>query len=379
VQTLLLADDSVTVQRVIELTFADEDIKVVSVSDGDEAIARIDSAPPDIVLVDVGMPGRNGYEVSQHVKASPRLAHIPVVLLTGAFEPVDQDQAKRSGCDGVLAKPFEPQFVISRVKELLGKAHPAEAPIAQTPLDVPKALLAGPPLTVTPREIRTTPVPVAPVVRPAAPQHAIPQHADLAQNVDDYFERLDAAFADRSAAPPALPALTPESDLDLDLDLYPDPQPEPAAEPEPKPKVPPLLQPQPEPRLKSVPEPLPQPVPQAVPPPVTVAGPAVAAPRPKGAVAIQSLADAFATLLEAEQHHASPDSAPAWPHSGTQSGSQPAPEEPVDVDDLADRVARRVLEQLSDRVVRDTVFDIVSPIAERLVREEIDRIKASLK
>src|SRR5581483_4464583 len=125
--TLLLADDSVTIQRVIELTFADEDVKVVAVSDGDQAIARLDAQPPDIVLADVGMPGKNGYEVAQYVKHTPRLSHIPVVLLTGAFEPVDQARAAEAGCDGVLAKPFEPQLVISRVKELLGHGKGAAA------------------------------------------------------------------------------------------------------------------------------------------------------------------------------------------------------------------------------------------------------------
>ena len=81
---LLLADDSVTIQRVIELTFADEDIEVTAVGDGDAAIARLEASPPDIVLADVGMPGRDGYEVAAHVKRSLRLAHIPVLLLAGA-------------------------------------------------------------------------------------------------------------------------------------------------------------------------------------------------------------------------------------------------------------------------------------------------------
>src|SRR5205814_9618814 len=125
--TLLLADDSVTIQRVIELTFADEDVQVIAVSDGDQAIARIDAAPPDIVLADVGMPGKNGYEVAEYVKQTPKLAHIPVVLLTGAFEPVDQAKAAAAGCDGVLAKPFEPQIVIGRVRELLGRSAAASA------------------------------------------------------------------------------------------------------------------------------------------------------------------------------------------------------------------------------------------------------------
>ena len=88
-QKLLLADDSVTIQRVIELTFADEDVQVLAVGDGRQAIDRITAERPDIVLADVGMPGCDGYEVCSFVKQTPELAHIPVLLLTGAFEPVD--------------------------------------------------------------------------------------------------------------------------------------------------------------------------------------------------------------------------------------------------------------------------------------------------
>ena len=125
---LLLADDSVTIQRVIELTFADEDVRVKAVSTGQQAIDEVSSDPPDIVLADVGMPERDGYEVAAFVKGRPELAHIPVLLLTGAFEPVDDARAAAAGCDGVLAKPFEPQILISRVKELLPKAGaPARA------------------------------------------------------------------------------------------------------------------------------------------------------------------------------------------------------------------------------------------------------------
>src|SRR5882672_4832138 len=159
-QTLLLADDSVTIQRVIELTFADEDINVVAVSDGDQAIARLDSMPPDIVLVDVGMPGKSGYEVAGYVKHNPHLSHIPVVLLTGAFEPVDEVKANALGCDGVLSKPFEPQMVISRVKELL---------------------LA-----------RSAPVAAA---APAA-------NAEATAKLDEYFDQLDSAFARFTNAQP---------------------------------------------------------------------------------------------------------------------------------------------------------------------------------
>src|SRR4051794_15939384 len=125
---LLLADDSVTIQRVIELTFADEDIRVIAVSDGDQAIAALDQTPPDIVLADAGMPGRSGYDVAQYIRQHARLSQTPVLLLTGAFEPIDEARATQVGANGVLTKPFEPQFVINRVRELLGGSTPAERP-----------------------------------------------------------------------------------------------------------------------------------------------------------------------------------------------------------------------------------------------------------
>ena len=121
---LLLADDSVTIQKVIELTFADEDIEVIAVGNGREAIERAPLERPDIVLADVGMPERDGYEVAAFIKRRPDLKHIPVLLLTGAFEPIDEGRARAAGCDGVLVKPFEPQMVITRVKDLIAGKRP---------------------------------------------------------------------------------------------------------------------------------------------------------------------------------------------------------------------------------------------------------------
>ena len=125
--TLLLADDSVTIQRVIELTFADEGVRVISVSDGESAIARMNVERPDIVLADAGMPNVDGYQVAAHVKATPALAHVPVLLLTGAFEPIDEDRARHAGCDGVLVKPFEPRQLIETVRRLLDEVRAPDA------------------------------------------------------------------------------------------------------------------------------------------------------------------------------------------------------------------------------------------------------------
>src|SRR5260221_10419245 len=193
--TLLLADDSVTIQRVIELTFADEDVTVVAVSDGDQAIERLESAPPDIVLADIGMPGKNGYEVAQYIRRSSKLAHIPVVLLTGAFEPVDQARADEAGCDGVLAKPFEPQLVIGRVKELLARSpRPAAVPAAADSAGAPAAM-SPPPAMPAAGDARfswaSPPVEQQPEASPADSNSNPVQQSEL----NDYFHRLDAAFS----------------------------------------------------------------------------------------------------------------------------------------------------------------------------------------
>ena len=117
--TLLLVDDSVTIQRVIELTFANENVRVVSVGDGRRALQWMDREAPDVMLVDVGAPEVDGYAVTNHVRQSPRLKHVPVLLLAGVFEPVDDHQAREAGADGVLVKPFEPEQLVSRVRSLL--------------------------------------------------------------------------------------------------------------------------------------------------------------------------------------------------------------------------------------------------------------------
>lgn len=132
--TLLLADDSVTIQRVIALTFADEDVRVIAVGDGESAIARFEEERPDIVLADVGMPGVDVYEVATHVKRSDASGSVPVLLLAGAFEPIDEARARATGCDGVLVKPFEPRQLVKTVRGLLSGERPQEL----WPADLPR-------------------------------------------------------------------------------------------------------------------------------------------------------------------------------------------------------------------------------------------------
>src|SRR5678809_1103781 len=98
--TLLLADDSVTIQKVVGISFATEDIAITTVDNGRDAVAKARALRPDVILADVVMPGMSGYEVCETVKADPNLRHIPVLLLTGTFEAFDQARATAVGAPG---------------------------------------------------------------------------------------------------------------------------------------------------------------------------------------------------------------------------------------------------------------------------------------
>lgn len=132
---ILLADDSITIQKVVNLTFADEGIEVVAVSNGDVAERRLNEVKPDLVLADIFMPGKNGYELCEAIKQNPQFRNVPVVLLVGAFEPFDQNEAKRVQADAHLTKPFESRTLVETVRRLIGaSSNTSTGPIAPMPL-----------------------------------------------------------------------------------------------------------------------------------------------------------------------------------------------------------------------------------------------------
>ena len=319
-QRLLLADDSVTIQKVIELTFADEHIEVVAVSDGAAAVARLTSEPFDIVLADAGMPGVNGFDVATFVRDRPA-GRIPVILLTGAFDPVDESRVAAVGASAVLAKPFEPQVLVSKVRELL-KSGPVAA-------------------SITPPAVAADAAPAADVLL-----NAPPATGDAAPSVDDYFERLDRAFAGLNAPLEPRDPLKPSASR-TQASGHAGARTAPDA---PEPPAPPAT------------------VATTVATEAPMSSPVSSdSPRPEsgtGEAAKSGLAGTFATLLAVEQGEL-PPSALTPPAVGAEA-------------ELVDRIARRVVEQISDRAVREMAADIVSRTAERLVREEIDRIKAGL-
>src|SRR5437773_11998307 len=118
-RTILLADDSPTIRRLVRQTFAEGSYEIVEVSNGEAAIKRLDEVQPSIVLADIYMPGKNGYEVCSYVRNHSTLGDIPVVLLVGAFDAFDEEVARQSGATANITKPFEPGALIELVRSLV--------------------------------------------------------------------------------------------------------------------------------------------------------------------------------------------------------------------------------------------------------------------
>ncbi|MFN7966044.1 MAG: response regulator [Acidobacteriota bacterium] len=142
---LLIADDSSTIRRVVAHAFAGTDIDVITVESGRAAVDAARRDRPDIVLCDVLMPEMSGYEVLESLKSEQTTADVPVLLLTGAYEPFDEERASRAGAVGFLAKPFETRLLMQRVEEVLARlpARESEPGVFLAPPIEPRAQTAS--------------------------------------------------------------------------------------------------------------------------------------------------------------------------------------------------------------------------------------------
>ena len=478
---ILLADDSITIQKVIELTFSDEDFELHTVGNGQKAMDEIRSVRPDIVLCDIIMPEKNGYEVCEFIKSSDDLKQIPVLLLTGAFEPFDQERAKAAGCEGFLAKPFEPQTLISKVKELLagasGGVAQAASPPAQPPAPVPAApppapvaapppapvpdfasmpiedetVLVVPPSLGAPPPVTGPQIPATPAPPPIDPpgiegleglDEAFAVEAgerELAMDPGDHTMLL--AAPDAPAPPP--PPSTSGDDIWSEMPEAPAPPAAPAPAPEP-PAIdehedaqaatvfmsPPLvsepgdagtgatIEKELNPREAEDPDAtwqVPSETPAAIPPtqvdgdfgdaplspaPVTDAQPPAEPPTMAIPIEPPLAADPFSepTGDDVAQPIPSVD-APAvatppeppvppvpiaplnmtLPSPPPVASSEPEPLEPGGADDdLVERVAQRVVDKLSSKVIEEIAWEVVPDLAEGLIQKEIDTLKSKM-
>jgi len=143
---VLVADDSPTHQRRANGILTGEGFEVATVSNGVAAIKKLPALKPALVLADVSMPGRDGYEVCEFVKNTPDLAHVPVLLIFSDLEPYDESRAQRVGANGRIKKPFGQDELVTAVNRFVAKieAPPPLPPPVPAAVEVPPAMVTEP-------------------------------------------------------------------------------------------------------------------------------------------------------------------------------------------------------------------------------------------
>jgi CheY-like chemotaxis protein len=162
-------DDSATMREVIKIAFRRENINVVAYSDAATALSGIENARPDVVITDVIMPDKDGYEVCQFIKSSQVLGEIPVILMSGVVNKQVAEKAFSVKADELIRKPFQPQDLITRVRHLL--RTDAAAPVA-APAAAANAHAALSSIFQQPAKTRAAAAPVPAFTAPVAPMPA---------------------------------------------------------------------------------------------------------------------------------------------------------------------------------------------------------------
>jgi CheY-like chemotaxis protein len=227
---ILLVDDSLTIHKVVEITFAREDVTLTAVRTADEAVAKAKEIKPDLVLADAGMQGKTGYDVCAALRAEPTTANVACLILTGNFAPYDEAKGGKAGVDGFVVKPFETQALIDKANDAINRkksgaaagvgTSPTVTPIAAAgpPPAAPPPAAAAPPPPAMPPQMQSTAIMSAPILPPAAPPKPAapppmvpppPKPAPLLQSVPPPKPADDMEISIEPAAPPPKPAPPP--------------------------------------------------------------------------------------------------------------------------------------------------------------------------
>jgi CheY-like chemotaxis protein len=180
IPTVYFIDDSATMREVIKIAFRRENINVVACHDAAAALVEIETAKPDIVITDVIMPDKDGYDVCQHIKSHPALAKTPVILMSGVVNRAVAEKAFAVKADELLRKPFQPQDLITRVKHLLksnGAPVPTPAAAANAAVALSSIFSAAATAPIPPRSVPAAPAPTqqrAAVAAAPAPVPSMP-------------------------------------------------------------------------------------------------------------------------------------------------------------------------------------------------------------
>ncbi len=402
-KTILLADDSLTIQKVVELTFSNTDFEVITTSSGDELLEQLPSSGADIVICDTIMPGIDGYAVCQSIKSESATLHIPVILMTGTFEPFDRDRALAAGCSEIITKPFEARNLVETVSKLVsdpgiaapapeahpGSVAPPDAGSAVAPPDLPATADALPAPDQAGAEFGT--------------MLSVPQEAATEDTSEDEGEGLDftsTGFAEMEAAgsTPA-PVVMPEHGLEFENQTSPDDTPE-QSEPEPPPESE-TTQPLPAADLTEAIDPFDSPAPEMFGQTEPEEGepvneePEITEPEP--VVETASIPEPFeATEPEPKAEYAESREADVAPLVDYTADTDPVVETsreprivtPIDegvesvVGGLSDvdidRIARRVIELAADRLEK-IAWDVIPDMAEIVVRERVRELETEIE
>ena len=213
--TVYFIDDSATMREVIKIAFRRENINVVACQDAASALGEIEKARPDIVITDVIMPGKDGYEVCQHIKSHAALSKTPVILMSGVVNRAVAERAFQVKADELLRKPFQPQDLIARVKHLLKpNGAPAPNPVAAASAAVALSSIfsstAPPPLPRPAAVLGPRPVPAIAAAAAAAPA-LVPALAPISAPAQGVVTSMPMPASQAPTAPPLpAPAAAPQ-------------------------------------------------------------------------------------------------------------------------------------------------------------------------
>jgi CheY-like chemotaxis protein len=207
IPTVYFIDDSATMREVIKIAFRRENINVVACHDAATALGEIETAKPDIVITDVIMPEKDGYEVCQHIKSHPDLAKTPVILMSGVVNRAVAERAFAVKADELLRKPFQPQDLITRVKHLLkpnGAPAPTQAAAANAAVALSSIFSAAAPMPP-----KSVPAPAPAQHRAVAATASAVAAPQIQQAVPAPIAAAPVAAPVMAAAPAAAPTTTP--------------------------------------------------------------------------------------------------------------------------------------------------------------------------
>jgi CheY-like chemotaxis protein len=396
-KTILVADDSLTIQKVVELTFSDGDFDLTIVNNGIEAIEALSRFRPDIVIADVVMPGKNGYEVCEYIKAHSEMSAVPVILLSGTFEPFDRDRADRARANAIVTKPFDSKNLLAQVQALLqgGPGSRDAAPSSSYPAvrfdETPSALAGGATVPLNPDSFGTgiledSPAPLVGDLESALSAYEMREASLAAPDAEARFEEIGEAGPAplEPYRPPAMytPAReAPPAPLDFTLDETMSSR-----------RKVQETAPAPADNVFEFPAgPLDHPVAEAPTAPVPTQTESIFSAEPRADSVrgrlVSSEEGAFLAgeppPTEPPREAADPGVAPELEQLAQRASisdlasmvSRVASAEPLSDEDV-ERIARRVAERISDRLIREIAWDIVPDLAEVLVRKRIAELEA---